>query len=157
MHIRAEIRHLVKARLIAADIVGTRVYASRHRPVNKEIFPSILVYADLDTAAKSDRADQFGDIDQAVFPRARNLLTVIAVGVDAGSGAEETVDDTLDGLTEEVERVMVGDGVNTHGLLTSEFVYEVTHVRTELKEFPGGERIVLSALMYYDIQYRGQA
>lgn len=157
MHIRAEIRHLIKARLIAADIVGSRVYAARHRPVNKDIFPAILIFAELDAAGKSQTADELGDIDQAVAPRSRNLLTVISVGVDASVAGEETVDDTLDDLTAEVERVMIGDRVSDWGLMTSEFVYEVTYVRTELKELPGGERIVLSALMYFDIQYRGQA
>lgn len=164
MHIRTKIRNLVRDRLIAAAIVGDRVYASRHRPVNKDVFPSILVWADLDAAGKSDtNDDNFGDIDQAVAPRKRNLITVLSVGIDAGTTDELTIDDTLDGLTEEVERVMVGDGLTDFGLKSevvandaSQFVYEVTYIRTELKEFPGGERIVLSALMYYDIQYRGQ-
>ena len=147
MHIRTEIRQLIRDRLVAAGLVSGRVYAVRHRPLREDSVPCILVYPII---------DEVGKYDMAVAPRDRTLTIAVVPVVNAVSGGESTVDDDLDELCEDIETVMEGDGISTFGIYTSEFVHGVTFSRTELRKSDEGSMTVLSALMFYEIQYRGQ-
>lgn len=146
-HMRKSVRQLVRDRLIAAGLAGGRIFAARHRPVIATDLPCILVYSLL---------DEVGPYDMAVAPRERKLTLVVVPVVNAAASADSTADDDLDDLAAQVETVMEGDGVSTFGIYTDQVVHGVTFSRTELKKDEAGAMTVLSALMFYEIQYRGQ-
>ena len=154
-HQRLVIRHAVRDRLLGATAAEDRVFTTRLVPYRRTKLPAIAVYT---------RAEPVDPESRNTAPRelTRNLQLVIEVAVAEGSSvrgvpvAVDQLDDALDGLAVEVERVMDADpwlgGAAGDSLLTSTDVDVIVDVDGRALEQPIG-----LVTLTYAITYRTQA
>lgn len=131
---RKEIRHAIGNVLRGNTSVGDHVYVSRTRKLPKTAMPGILVYT-LEESAE-------------IFNAAPRLLErVLSVGIQIVARADEDLDDVLDGIAWEVERIMSEN--QTLGGLVSDIVLS----RTDIALTDEGDNQHGGAILSYDVTY----
>lgn len=141
MHPRISIRRAIKDLLIAGGTdAGNRVFAGRVDPVFQAQLPAILIYS---TEEEINR-----DIVKA-GRRLRTVQTVVKAVVQAGAGSEDSFQDTLDALVEQIEGIIDADE------RLSQTCETVWFDRTDFTLSGEGENLLAVANLTYSIEYRG--
>jgi len=97
-HLRKTIRDAVTSRVTGLTTTSTRVYKSRNLPLTTAELPALCVYA------RGDRPDY--DVPSAMGPpKIARTIELHVQGYVKDSDAS-TIEDTLDGIAEEVETAM---------------------------------------------------
>lgn len=90
---RKTIRHAIANVLLNNTSAGAHVYASRTRKLSKESLPAILVYTNNE--------------DVEVFNESpREYRRTLTLGIEIAARADDDLDDTLDDIAQEVERIL---------------------------------------------------
>lgn len=138
---RKSIRHAIAAALTGNTSAGANVFASRTRSIPASKLPAILVYTSSETAEVFNQSP-------------RELRRTLSVGIEIAARADDDLDDALDDIAEQVERVMsehqtlsgtasdvlltgteitlTKDGDNQHGAAI--LTYEVTYYTVDVSE-----------------------
>lgn len=163
--IRKQIRHAIADVLRGNTLAGENVFASRTRKISEKLLPAILVYT---------REESFEVFNASPLEWKRTLT----VGIEIVARADEDLDDQLDDIAGEVERIMsenqtldclasdvapsrieiqlTADGDNQHGacILTYDIVYYTFDV-SEGEEGPGvPTRNVLHPFQTANVDYK---
>jgi len=135
-HLRRQIRERVASDLTGLSTTGSNVFQSRIRDLEKSKLPCLLIYSNSEEV----------EISAMGSPRtvARNLEMV----VEGYAKATSNLDDTLDGISKEVEVAMSADiGINS--LATDSYLSEV-----EISYSGEGSVPMGSIRMVFTINYR---
>jgi hypothetical protein len=95
-HSRKLIRDKIVTLLTGATSAGSKIFPCQSRPVGEDQLPCILVYTN------SESVDIFQE-----SPRQYERKTSISIEIQAA--ADETLEDTLDGIAEQIENKLMQD------------------------------------------------
>ncbi|MGD9664616.1 MAG: hypothetical protein AB7U34_05375 [Novosphingobium sp.] len=90
---RKTIRHAIKDALLNNTSAGAHVYASRTRPIPATSLPAILVYTN------NEAVEIFNESP-------REYRRTLTLGIEIAARADEALDDTLDDIAQEIERIL---------------------------------------------------
>lgn len=138
MHQRALIRQAIVSHLVSATTsAGARVFATRTTPFRKVELPAIAVYTLEETV---------DDISPDSAPR--EMQRTVTVAVHAALNGTETLDDDLDAISLQIEKVMNSDDT----LFGTCAVSALTSTAVDLEEI-GEKRIGHIRLNYLATYY----
>lgn len=132
-NIRDAIVGLLKA---AATSAGDRVYGDRVLPLFAETYPLILVFA------RDESSTPRGNTPS---PMVRSLA--ISIAIMATAGADESLDDILDGMCLQVEAAIKADPQLKQTAITCGLI------STEFDASPEGEKVLGGARLTYEVTY----
>lgn len=134
MSARTKIRQKIFERLIDKTGAAERVYQNRIRQLWPEELPAILIYTRSETARDFDSAP-------------RSIERELQVAVEVVAAADESLEDTLDEIAEQVENRLIGD--DTLGGVCSDIIL----TGTEMSVAGEGETIFGSAILNFRVLY----
>jgi hypothetical protein len=136
-HRRQLIREAIKAALLSQTAAGIRVYETRKVPAKRLELPSIAIY----TLQESINPDSK---NRAPRELTRNVSVAIGAAVKEG----ENVDDAMDDIALEIERVMHAD--ETFGGVCGDSILSETEMDvSEIGDQPIGIVILTYSVTYY--------
>lgn len=134
MHPRQAIRAKIVALIKGKTIAGNSVYASQIRPVGQDELPRIHVYANKENIGVYQESP-------------REYERTLTISVEIQAKADENLDNTLDGLAEQVEKLLHQD----HTL--GELCRDVVLTDAELNITAEGETLIGACILTYVVTY----
>lgn len=134
MHPRKQIRDKVVSLLIGKTDAGNNIFSSRVRPIEEEILPTVQVYAN------SEQVEIWQEAP-------REYERKLSLSVQITAKADESLEDALDAIAEQVETVLRQD----HTL--GELCRDVILTGSELTLSENGDTLIGSCNLSYDILY----
>jgi hypothetical protein len=132
-HVRRQLREAIGTAVTGLTTTGARVYQSRVYPVQAANLPCLLVYTE------SEQVRTVSIAGPAILQRTVRVL------IDAVAAAVTDLDDTLDGICNEVEKAMAA--LNTG--VAAKHVF----VATELELQGTSDQPIGRARMTYEVDY----
>lgn len=131
---RKAIRHAIAAVLLNNTAAGAHVYASRTRKIPASSLPAILIYTREESAEIYNASP-------------RELKRVLSVGIEIAARADDDLDDALDDIAQQVERIM------SENQTLSDTASDVLLTRTDIALTSEGDNQHGSAILAYDVTY----
>lgn len=142
MSARKEIRKKIGEILMLNTAAGANVFVSRTRKISASSLPAILVYTRQETAEEFNTAP-------------RELKRTLTVGIEIVARADDELDDTLDDLAQEVERIMSENQLlaDDDGDPESERCSDIAYTGAEITLTGDGDNQHGACVLSYDVTY----
>jgi hypothetical protein len=140
MSARKDIRQKIGEVLRGNTTAGANVFVSRTRKISAASLPAILVYT------RQEAAEEFNTAP-------RELKRTLSVGIEIVARADDDLDDTLDDLAEEVERILSENQLLADDDGSNERCSDVAYKGAEISLTADGDNQHGACVLSYDVTY----